>query len=89
MLRVTALLTVLFVWVAMVAGAPSLSPTPTMTGMGKLVKRGTATTMTPPTPYPTVFSNSQDCWNWRAVCYNDANNCYNVGMARIHAEAKN
>jgi hypothetical protein len=69
----------LFVWIAMVAGIPSPSPTPTIRGLGKLVKRGTATTMTPPTPYPTIFSNSQDCWNWRAVCYNDAQNCYNVG----------
>jgi hypothetical protein len=71
----------------MVAGVPSPSPLPTKTGMAKLVKRGTATTMVPPTPYPTAFQNAQDCWNWRSVCYNDVQDCMDIGMVTIVGDA--
>src|SRR5208282_2192295 len=30
-----------------------------------------------PTPFPSVFANAQDCWNWNAICFQDSQNCYN------------
>jgi len=73
------LIALLMVWSVMVAGVPSPSPVPANTGLARLVKRGTATTMTPPNAYPTVFQNSQDCWNWRSICYDDVQDCYSSG----------
>src|SRR5271156_6256796 len=59
------------------------SPTPVKTGMGKLAKRGTATTYSPPTPYPSYYANVADCWSWNQVCYNDVNTCFAVGMLQV------
>ena len=59
------------------------TPPPVKTDIGHLVKRGTATTYSPPTPYPSYYTNAAECWSWNQICYNDVNTCFSVGMHQV------